>query len=132
MRAIPGCFRWVKPAASLKPSSFGFRRLSSGWWFPLGKTGGLIEASGSQVMPPGRKFPLGKTGGLIEAALTSVGAKAWRASFRWVKPAASLKLDTGAKLRVAHQSFRWVKPAASLKQLGDQQVSGLGFLVSAG
>ena len=39
------------------------------WMFPLGKTGGLIEAS--MGFPPPRRtgtpFPLGKTGGLIEA-----------------------------------------------------------------
>ena len=37
--------------------------------FPLGKTGGLIEArarSATTAMTTGR-FPLGKTGGLIEA-----------------------------------------------------------------
>ena len=37
--------------------------------FPLGKTGGLIEAR--QILPglvhTGGRFPLGKTGGLIEA-----------------------------------------------------------------
>ena len=61
--------------------------------FPLGKTGGLIEA----VLPGAARngtpasFPLGKTGGLIEAtsspAATSVGVS----GFRSVKPAASLK-----------------------------------------
>ena len=62
-------FRWVKPAASLKPVRqrdlvLGLRA------FPLGKTGGLIEASGQRGTRCARvvAFPLGKTGGLIEAA----------------------------------------------------------------
>ena len=38
--------------------------------FPLGKTGGLIEAAASGYEYGGRRaqFPLGKTGGLIEAS----------------------------------------------------------------
>ena len=36
--------------------------------FPLGKTGGLIEANGVPGGPGAAdRFPLGKTGGLIEA-----------------------------------------------------------------
>ena len=36
--------------------------------------------------------------------------------FRWVKPAASLKLaEARAHLSEMVHSFRWVKPAASLK-----------------
>ena len=37
--------------------------------FPLGKTGGLIEASSARPVVGARSgaFPLGKTGGLIEA-----------------------------------------------------------------
>ena len=39
-----GCFRWVKPAASLK--HFKCNSKADLWvGFPLGKTGGLIEAS---------------------------------------------------------------------------------------
>ena len=63
-----GGFRWVKPAASLKPEE---SRLTAEVQtvFPLGKTGGLIEARRPHT---GRHharlwFPLGKTGGLIEA-----------------------------------------------------------------
>ena len=38
-------------------------------------------------------------------------------SFRWVKPAASLKPDLGPPGRVLRRPrFRWVKPAASLKR----------------
>ena len=60
--------------------------------FPLGKTGGLIEALVFvHAHGVGQfAFPLGKTGGLIEA----VGSiPNWRHAwcFRWVKPAASLK-----------------------------------------
>ena len=44
--------------------------------FPLGKTGGLIEA---RALPPDpsfrRWFPLGKTGGLIEARGTATHAR---------------------------------------------------------
>ena len=38
------------------------------------------------------------------------------ASFRWVKPAASLKREWGqARIARGRPGFRWVKPAASLK-----------------
>ena len=38
--------------------------------------------------------------------------------FRWVKPAASLKLDLLREaLPAESRRFRWVKPAASLKRL---------------
>ena len=45
------------------------RRLLANRVFPLGKTGGLIEASGDvrASCQPRTRFPLGKTGGLIEA-----------------------------------------------------------------
>ena len=36
-------------------------------------------------------FPLGKTGGLIEALLPWRGERCGAGGFRWVKPAASLK-----------------------------------------
>ena len=61
------CFRWVKPAASLKRGVLWYRDAPVGG-FPLGKTGGLIEAAAS--------------GGIVPGAC---------AGFRWVKPAASLK-----------------------------------------
>ena len=61
-------FRWVKPAASLKQT---FARLVFPCLrgFPLGKTGGLIEARAwlTRAYRRDTKFPLGKTGGLIEA-----------------------------------------------------------------
>ena len=41
--------------------------------------------------PLHRRFPLGKTGGLIEALAPSVDPLLALAGFRWVKPAASLK-----------------------------------------
>ena len=72
--------------------------------FPLGKTGGLIEAVDTRRDPPcrSRRFPLGKTGGLIEAVPARASEAApWR-GFRWVKPAASLKqLCAGSGARVA-------------------------------
>ena len=114
--------------------------------FPLGKTGGLIEAKSSlttsiipslsfrwvkpaaSLKPPcdrydrrglDRMFPLGKTGGLIEANLNLFSIVSAVISFRWVKPAASLKPLTPLLARaIMPASFRWVKPAASLK-LGD-------------
>ena len=39
------------------------------------------------------QFPLGKTGGLIEARLVHVSPPQKVGGFRWVKPAASLKHD---------------------------------------
>ena len=61
--------------------------------FPLGKTGGLIEASDPSVALHvyTLQFPLGKTGGLIEAAPCSRASPRSACCFRWVKPAASLK-----------------------------------------
>ena len=85
-------FRWVKPAASLK--LFCARRADRRiLGFPLGKTGGLIEAASGSVSSAlvSTWFPLGKTGGLIEAL--------YRSPFPYLAPC-----------------FRWVKPAASLKQ----------------
>ena len=38
------CFRWVKPAASLKPGTLASAKAAALRKFPLGKTGGLIEA----------------------------------------------------------------------------------------
>ena len=40
-------------------------------------------------------FPLGKTGGLIEAPIAMRGPAGRAYCFRWVKPAASLKLEAG-------------------------------------
>ena len=73
--------------------------------FPLGKTGGLIEAMPypSRLSISRRVFPLGKTGGLIEALSTAHSSHSIMGSFRWVKPAASLKRiwgGTGAPLGV--------------------------------
>ena len=49
--------------------------------FPLGKTGGLIEANNikSSSSPDSIRFPLGKTGGLIEARQHARKAKGWSA-----------------------------------------------------
>ena len=61
------CFRWVKPAASLKQDEFGYNLFKLAG-FPLGKTGGLIEARIEWLrLYHFVLFPLGKTGGLIEA-----------------------------------------------------------------
>ena len=51
--------------------------------FPLGKTGGLIEANCSRLLViPIMEFPLGKTGGLIEAMKRSrlSGCSSWAVS----------------------------------------------------
>ena len=102
--------------------------------FPLGKTGGLIEAymalfGATDVS----SFPLGKTGGLIEASSTRAGKATCGTCFRWVKPAASLK---HARPRAGRPDveprFRWVKPAASLKLGVIRTVEYLARRVSAG
>ena len=51
-----------------------------------------------------RSFPLGKTGGLIEAPVVRI-ALAKALGFRWVKPAASLKHSLFSGLRVPTQKF---------------------------
>ena len=108
--AVPNAsFRWVKPAASLKPPApppAAARRCV----FPLGKTGGLIEATARRAAHRESQpwFPLGKTGGLIEARCRT--------------------LTTTSKCRC----FRWVKPAASLKQLRRFRGGLYGSFVSAG
>ena len=98
-----GCFRWVKPAASLKQDDGeAIRHVKR--WFPLGKTGGLIEAQGTERREAeAQAFPLGKTGGLIEAPERGEGVTAGKACFRWVKPAASLKLDQAGRSGDAQQ-----------------------------
>ena len=101
--------------------------------FPLGKTGGLIEAHNQATEDnDGDTFPLGKTGGLIEASVARRGCRRASTRFRWVKPAASLKphLPIGA-LHVV-QGFRWVKPAASLKQDQRRASEANRTVVSAG
>ena len=63
--------------------------------FPLGKTGGLIEAirSALATVSTARCFRWVKTGGLIEARITLLNVSVRDVvRFRWVKPAASLKL----------------------------------------
>ena len=124
----PG-FRWVKPAASLKlrflPSNPILPRSCFRWVKPAAS---LKRGPARRLRPSPNGFPLGKTGGLIEAlnAWTPTANSSIR--FRWVKPAASLKRDCllfgiGLDLR-----FRWVKPAASLKLARDiQQLLRLVF-----
>ena len=53
----------------MKRARLGGRYVADGGEFPLGKTGGLIEAWRMPLQPSSRtrRFPLGKTGGLIEA-----------------------------------------------------------------
>ena len=104
--------------------------------FPLGKTGGLIEAhdSANPIVGNVAGFPLGKTGGLIEAA-TSRAQPARGTCFRWVKPAASLKPCPRVYTVRPTLCFRWVKPAASLK-LGEpvgvaQRVPGFRWVKPA-
>ena len=66
-------------------------------------------------------FPLGKTGGLIEATRTPMVNRLGGCGFRWVKPAASLKPEERpANTSESEFGFRWVKPAASLKRALDQ------------
>ena len=79
-------------------------------------------------------FPLGKTGGLIEAVPVPAPYRAPGACFRWVKPAASLKQYWRQPYRLAvRRRFRWVKPAASLKrELLKLRCVVDGLLVSAG
>ena len=64
------------------------------------------------------EFPLGKTGGLIEAASARDTIEGLaNGGFRWVKPAASLKQGgAGGIGGTPGAGFRWVKPAASLKR----------------
>ena len=83
------------------------RQHRTAYEFPLGKTGGLIEAprhSGSAAVRYSL-FPLGKTGGLIEALTAPVRAGVPLRSFRWVKPAASLKRRRAAAWRSCYQPF---------------------------
>ena len=55
------------------------------------------------------------------------------AGFRWVKPAASLKLVERVRdVRHGFASFRWVKPAASLKHQEIARVTLRADGVSAG
>ena len=111
--------------------------------FPLGKTGGLIEA----VLPPGgisapypgfrwvkpaaslkrvragrvdRRicglFPLGKTGGLIEARRAARRVPTSTDVFPLGKTGGLIEaLDRDLQAGEAFYGFRWVKPAASLK-----------------
>ena len=54
------CFRWVKPAASLKQPHTGGMVNPERSGFPLGKTGGLIEAGWAVVgRAPGRRVSAG-------------------------------------------------------------------------
>ena len=51
-----------------------------------------MKPAGLSVKPPAvPRFPLGKTGGLIEAVADTAMVRTTRRRFRWVKPAASLK-----------------------------------------
>ena len=73
------------------------------------------------ITPELLEFPLGKTGGLIEADGSHHRAIDDALSFRWVKPAASLKRHAFARASSINAwCFRWVKPAASLKHRGDR------------
>ena len=87
-------------------------------WFPLGKTGGLIEAGyGLSAIPSAMtKFPLGKTGGLIEASRTTLMAGIL-ARFPLGKTGGLIEAS-GRTWRPPARCwrFRWVKPAASLKR----------------
>ena len=47
-------------------------------------------------------FPLGKTGGLIEAGVGSAGGSWGIGGFRWVKPAASLKREFSVRALCLH------------------------------
>ena len=78
-------------------------------------------------------FPPGKTGGLIEATPPPNSSQVQPASFRRVKPAASLKhRRVQQHPKDVAGGFRRVKPAASLKL--DQRImtDALADQVSAG
>ena len=91
--------------------------------FPLGKTGGLIEAESSRATTGSimeqRAFPLGKTGGLIEAAahLILPSGEVHRAKFPLGKTGGLIEASSPRGTPLASPiCFRWVKPAASLKR----------------
>ena len=106
-----GCFRWVKPAASLKPHSCIVMARSVCTRFRWVKPAASLKQIDLQVRRVGlpRPFPLGKTGGLIEASST-------------------LELPPDQVAVV----FRWVKPAASLKHVHFASILGIVGYVSAG
>ena len=129
---LRACFRWVKPAASLKRllRAAGAPQHA----FPLGKTGGLIEAQRSTLASYTNpsQFPLGKTGGLIEARVIFVQHRK-HIKFPLGKTGGLIEAGTTDELRRRRASgFRWVKPAASLKQIEDVMVRHDGMVVSAG
>ena len=89
-------FRWVKPAASLKRNDVlhlaSYKQVSFRWVKPAASLK-LDQAQQLDFLGVRVGFPLGKTGGLIEAVIFLNKSINTNQSFRWVKPAASLKLE---------------------------------------
>ena len=135
------CFRWVKPAASLKHAERREGQHGQRRKFPLGKTGGLIEAyrsppvvsntsrcfrwvkpAASLKHPVGERpysicaFPLGKTGGLIEAKRGPITPDCCRDEFPLGKTGGLIEALPNSLPASVVKCFRWVKPAASLKR----------------
>ena len=93
------CFRWVKPAASLKPQRAPPCRASACSCFRWVKPAASLKQADLRADGAGvRRFPLGKTGGLIEAHHRSSTSQPIARRFRWVKPAASLKPELPSAL----------------------------------
>ena len=152
-------FRWVKPAASLKPGWVVVVAVGMVPLFPLGKTGGLIEApnamnapssyppcfrwvkpaaslkrtiAGSSMLPVSTGFPLGKTGGLIEA-WSARQSRPRLSGFPLGKTGGLIEAAYRGAVRVSRAGgFRWVKPAASLKHGRNVAHAAHAHAVSAG
>ena len=79
-----------------------------------------------------KAFPLGKTGGLIEASFMS-SSKENISCFRWVKTGGLIEAGRGNRLwSLLCCCFRWVKPAASLKRAPAARPPAREAPVSAG
>ena len=104
--------------------------------FPLGKTGGLIEAllHSTTFIRVSCMFPLGKTGGLIEARTRQSRRTPRLRRFRWVKPAASLKqADTVARCPAARHEFPLGKTGGLIEAVCETSHSfDIHLVVSAG
>ena len=78
-------------------------------------------------------FPLGKTGGLIEARIRYVVSLVAIRSFRWVKPAASLKRrGDGRMAEVQELPFPLGKTGGLIEAEGVSPTLAPGRFVSAG
>ena len=81
----------------------------------------------------GSVFPLGKTGGLIEAVenINPVPDDLVRC-FRWVKPAASLKREQGSELVPWYRAFPLGKTGGLIEAHHQAFRPPVSFIVSAG